>query len=183
MPQAGRLGPSSLTFTPDAKALAVGTFSGSVLLVDLGTGRVKTIIPDGRADRASLAFSRSGETVAVGYAPMGAEQPFAGVVELWSVATKVRLTTLEMPIFSYHGEKSQPDVHSLAWDWAHDRLAVGAGDSVRVWSNVSRKPELQFSQRMPTNGAGLVSYLPYNVTFSKNGTLAIATGKTIAFYR
>jgi len=107
----------SLAFSPDDKALAVGTDVGTVTLWEIETGKQLASYRGHTNPVRSLAFSPDGKTLATG----GADR----TVRLWDVATGQERCTLT---------GHQSGVHRVVFDPTGNTLASASSDgAVKLW--------------------------------------------------
>ncbi len=103
-----------VTFSPDGKTLASGSWDGTVKLWDVATRTPVATLQDVNTVR-SVVFSPDGALLASG--------SLGGTVSLWDVPTKRRTATLE-------GHRDQ--VHSVAFSGDGATLASGARDGTML---------------------------------------------------
>ena len=108
-----------VSFSPDAKTLALGSREGSVQLWDVATGRPLAILKGHSSAVQGVAFSPDGRTLASG----GADQ----TVRLWNVEARREVMRLD----SGRIDLGQGD--TLAFSPGGKRLLVGGGVTA-VWS-------------------------------------------------
>ncbi|MGP0068699.1 MAG: WD40 repeat domain-containing protein [Isosphaeraceae bacterium] len=110
----------SVAFSPDGRTIAFGEHvytTRDVILLDVGTGAVRTRLTGHRAGVSDIAFSRDGLTLAT-----------AGVdycIKLWDLATSKELATLREDVGWVKSIALSPDGARLAY--------CGSDEVVRFW--------------------------------------------------
>jgi WD40 repeat protein len=125
----------SASFTPDGSQLVLGSFSGSMVVVDVGRATIVRTIPVGTpTDQITVAVAPVGDLLAVGDSPVSG-QP--STISLWSTASWTTTSTLASfgPIGISH----------LVISNDGSRLAVGLADGAgSVWSLATHEELAQF---------------------------------------
>ncbi len=132
---AGRNAALTLSFSPDGKALALGTWQGAVKVLDLSTGKELPAPARHKDWVCSVAFSPDGKLlVSAGgseFAPARNGNKTSGEVKLWDVAAAAERGPL-----TGHADK----VMSAAFSPDGAMLATGSADrTIRLWDVANRK--------------------------------------------
>lgn len=170
-------GVNAVAFTPDGKTLAAADADGSVYLWDVANGqRTATLtlpaLPAGVADvnssALSVAFSRDGQTLAVGQ-NAHSNGAAGGTTYLWDVGTRRITGTFHDPIAISNG------VLSVAFSPDGTTLATGEGTGTTYLWNLAAK---RVTATLPDPlSSGMTST---SVALSPNGaTLASASEDTV----
>ncbi|HVG64027.1 MAG TPA: pentapeptide repeat-containing protein, partial [Hyalangium sp.] len=107
----------SVSFSPDGKTLASGSFDATVRLWDVGTGAERRTLQGHRGRVLSVSFSPDGKTLASG--------SFDDTVRLWDVGTGAERRTLQGHRGSVLSVSFSPDGKTLA--------SGSEDDTVRLW--------------------------------------------------
>ena len=149
---------TGIGWSGDGRYLAVGSYDGSLHVLDADHGGRETLVgyePEPHAIQ-SLAFAPDGRTIAVG--TFNGEHPDTNHVSIWDRKAKKVIRELDAV-----------GATSLAFDGAGERLAIGFFDG-RVEIRDSSTGAVERSFR-----AGSVTVM--NVVFSPNGTLLATSGE------
>ncbi len=106
----------SLTFSPDATTLAVGTADGSIFLLDAKTYQVSQKLLDRQSKVASLAFSPDGKVLAAGYEDFN--------MAVWDMETR---QTLFRSVFNHNSL-----VYSLSFS-PDGKMLASSGTEINLW--------------------------------------------------
>jgi WD40 repeat protein len=140
-----------LTFSPDGKTLALGTFGGTVILWDVSKHEPSDRLTGDIGSGFSVAFSPDGKLLASG----GTN----GKIILWDTSTHLNIGTLDGHV---------KFVASIAFSPKGKILASGNGDgTIILWDVASRKPVGQFLGH--TNGVSSVAFGPDENTLASGG--------------
>jgi WD40 repeat protein len=125
----------SVSFSPDGKTLASGSFDNSIKLWDITTGKeIRTL--QGHSNFVdSVSFSPDGKTLASG--------SYDNTIKLWDITTGKEIRTLQGHSYSVNSVSFSPDGKTLAsgsvdtpvilWDVNFKDLLVRGCDKVRVY--------------------------------------------------
>ncbi|MFF4219436.1 nSTAND1 domain-containing NTPase [Streptomyces nondiastaticus] len=199
---------ASVTFSPDGKSLATGSFDGTARIWDVATGKPLTTLTGHSAPVRSVAFSPDGKTLATSSDDRA--------TRLWNVATgenRGLLTGHNRPVmsvaFSPDGltiatasadytarlwdvatgaHRTTLDVHaevlSLAFSPDSKVLITGGGErTARIWDIATRESRLTFEET-PSTIVRSVAFAPDGKSFAtghEDGTAQLrdmTTGKT-----
>jgi WD40 repeat protein len=141
-----------VSYSPDGKTLASGSYDGTVKLWDVGTGKELKTLKGHRGEVNSVSYSPDGKTLA--------STSWDNTVKLWDVGTGKELNTLK-------GHQSA--VMSVSYSPDSKTLASGSVDyTVKLWDVVTGK---EFKTLKAYQGK------VYSVSYSPDGkTLAMASG-------
>ncbi len=141
----------SVSFSPDARMLAIGALDQTVRLWDVATDRLRHTL-EGHTDSVlSVAFNPSGRILA----SAGLDQ----TVRLWSVITGELRHTLEGHTFDVNSVSFRPD----------GRILASAGDqTVRLWSVITG--EHLRTLQAHTGFVNSVSFSPDGKTLASAGS-------------
>ncbi|MGQ4646669.1 WD40 repeat domain-containing protein [Lyngbya aestuarii] len=145
------LSPTSLSFSPDGKMIASGSFDSTVKLWRLRDGKLMATLR-GHSDKVnSVSFSHDGKTIA----SASDDQ----TIKLWSIDGQ------ELRTLSGH----QAAVLAVSFGYDIDKLASASGDdTVLLWNLKLEEldnPELDYLLK---RGCGIVDdYLNHNTTISR----------------
>jgi WD40 repeat protein len=157
-----------LTWSPDGRQLAVGSYSGDIYLLNVITQEVyNTWSPDtvdtSRDDIISITWSPDGQTIASG--------DLEGNIYLWEVATgQARLALTEQdPLENGH------DVNGLSWSPDGTMLASAHPDGqIQLWDSATGRMLRAITAHTPPVA---------DVTWSPNGELLASIGYEDRFVR
>ena len=141
----------SVSFSPDARMVAIGLADGRVFLYDVRSGRIRHIL-EGHTDSVlSVAFNSSGLIVA--------SAGFDQTVRLWDVITGELRHTLEGHTYDVNSVSFRPD----------GRMLASAGDrTVRLWSVITGEHLQTFHGH--TGWVNSVSFSPDGKTLASAGS-------------
>jgi WD40 repeat protein/serine/threonine protein kinase/tetratricopeptide (TPR) repeat protein len=121
--QAGPMFVEDVAFSPDGKTLAMASYSGSVQLWDVSTGKLLDTLKGHSSAVRAVVFSPDGRTLA----SASSDQ----TVRLWNVQTRRELMQLDP------GSMKLGNVQTLAFS-PDGRQLVAAGRNAAVWSTAPR---------------------------------------------
>jgi WD40 repeat protein len=170
-------GARSLTFTPDAQRLIVGTMMGrlNVFRVQDGTLlRTTTLFEDGLYNCSQVALSSDGQLVAVGKNKnINVPKPTNISVFVFRLSDGNQISRLPGATAKIFGADEAVPVRALAWKPRTNVLAVGDDESLHIW-RISRGGA---SQLLNLNLHGV-----YSLKYSPMGTLAVGYGSQVAIF-
>ena len=141
-------------FSPDSKAVAIGSDNGTIYLHDLGTGELKLTLTGHKEHVDNLAFSPDGKTIAT-------SSHIDETIRLWDAHTGEHEKTFAAPHARY--------VRGLVFSPDGKTLASGSGDgTIRFWDTETSNEKHTFTGH---------SERIYSVAFNPNGDI-IASGST-----
>lgn len=139
---------STLSFTPDAKRLVIGTAKGVIRVMDVAAWKVARLID---LDTPIQALAASGDRIAVGYAD--------GTIDLLRLGEQASVPEIK----AHEGA-----VSSLAFSPKGDRFASGSLDGmVKLWDSNTRNLLCTLEGR---------STKVLSIVFSPNGQKVLAAG-------
>ena len=143
-------GVTAVAVSEDGAALASGSASGQVQLLDLQGGRVIATFSGHTREIRSLSFSADGTILASGA---------ADGIRLWDVETRTRTATWSV------------GATSVALSPSGATLASASGDGVRLWDVATQAEVASYQHSSARWGPGVNS-----VAFSPDGTLVASGG-------
>ena len=160
----GALSAGSMAFSPDGRAIALDTGTGSVLIWDTRLRRVTGRISVGTGTHFALAFSPDGRLLAV---------TVADTVQLWNVSSHVRVATTTVNTSQFHELAFSPDGSTLA--------GTSQDTTVRIWQVPSLQLIAALSPPTPPLATGTTPVAYNGLAYSPDGrTLVTASSDSTA---
>ena len=144
----------SVAFSPDGRTFAASTWDKKLLLWDVASGQLKTVLTGHSEQVSSIAFSPNGRTLASG--------SYDKTVRLWNVAS-----AQIKAILIGHSE----EVHSVAFSPDGRTLASGAGaGTVHLWDVASGELKTTLAESISRGWSrGSVAFSPDGTTLASDG--------------
>ena len=151
----------SVTFSPDGKTLAIGTWNRTIVLWDPATGRRRAVLQQPWEQAWSLAFSPDGGTLAAG------SLSGDGNILLWDVASRTQKGTLRGHSKKVKSLAFSPDGTLLASGSAAGWGSYNAPGQVKLWDLRTRRELVPL--RGHRGGVTSVLFFPDGRTLASGG--------------